>query len=96
MNSGKKKRNSKNFKLFKSKCNNCGKYVYRAPECWVNSNKNDNRNDSKTASKICFNRELNNCGKRGHRAVDFWVKKVKEKYNSVDNLFVRATFCGEV
>ena len=39
---------------------------------------------------------MNNCGKRGHRASDCWEKKGKRKEYDVDNLFVGATFCGEV
>ena len=40
--------------------------------------------------------ECNNCGKRGHRAVDCLAKKGKEKDDDIKNLFVRATFYGEV
>ena len=94
LNSGEKKRKNKSSKYFKGECNNRGSYGHRASKCW--GNKNDNRSDNKTAINPRFNRECNNCGKRGHKAVDCWAKKGKEKDDEVDNLFVGATFCGEV
>ena len=57
---------------------------------------NDNRKYNKTARNPRFNGECNNCRKRGHKAVGCWAKQVKEKDGDVDNLFVGATFCGEV
>ena len=85
---------NKNIKLFKGKCNKCGKYGHRVSDCW--GNKKDNRNKNNTARNPSFNGECNNCRKRGHRAVDCWDKKRKEKDNGVNNLFVGDNFCGEL
>ena len=57
LNAGEKKRKNKNIKLFKGKCNKCGKYVHRASECWGNRNKNDNKNDNNAARNPRFNGE---------------------------------------
>ena len=54
---------------------------------------------TKTTTRVTkqnrFNGECKNCVNRGHRAVDCWKYK---KYidDDVYNLFVVATFCGEV
>ena len=61
---------NKNIKFFKGKCNKCGKYGHRASDCWGNSNKNDNRNNNRTARNPHNNRECNNYVKRGHTAVN--------------------------
>ena len=84
------------IKLFKGEFNNCGRSGHRASDCWVNSNKNKNIKDNNNARNPCFNGECNNCGKRGHTAVYYQAGKGKEKDYDVDNLFVEATFCGEV
>ena len=96
MNSRENKRKNKNSKFFKGKCNKFGNYGHRASDCWVNSNKNDNINNSKTARNTRFNRECKNCKKTGHKAFVCWSYKLKEKYDDVDNLFVVSTFCVEV
>ena len=64
-------------------------------DCWVNINKNYNRNGNNFSRNPRFNGECNNCGKRGHRAVDCSAKEGKEKYDDIKNLFVGATLCGE-
>ena len=58
-----KKRNNKNGKFFKGECNNCVNYGHRASNCWVNSNKNDNRNNNKTSINPRFNGGSTNVGK---------------------------------
>ena len=73
-----------------------GQYGHRASDFWGNSNKgNENRNENENR-KPRLNGDCNNCGKIGHRAVGYWVNKGKYKDYDVNNLFVRATFCGEL
>ena len=79
----------------KGECKHCENYSHISSECWVNINKNDNRNLNKTARNTHFNGECNNCGKRASRYIDCCTKKVKYKDNDVDNLFMGATLCGE-
>ena len=56
----------------------------------------ETENKNKNNRKPRFNGEYKNCGKIGHRADDCWAKKGKDKDDDIGNLFVVATFCGEV
>ena len=57
---------------------------------------NENINNNNTERNPHFNGECKNCDKRGHRDADCWEKKVKQKDDDVDNLFLGAKLCGEV
>ena len=52
------------------------------------------RNGNENNGKPRFNEEYTNRGKNVHRTVDCWSKNEEEE-DDVNNLFVRATFCGE-